>query len=82
MQQSDFAQTELMHELEHALKVSYEHPWLRIQRMLAKRNQLEIVVSKHEESSLKQFKYLIKRQEYNYNAKVKLINVFDLPGSH
>ena len=50
--------------------------------MLAKRNQLEIVVPKHEESSLKQFKYLIKKPQYNYNAKVKLINVFDLPGSH
>jgi hypothetical protein len=35
-----------MQELEQALRVSYEHPWLKIARKLAKRQSVEIVFPK------------------------------------
>ena len=70
-----------MLELENALKMSYEHPWLEIKRNIETKCFLEINTQKEQRqksSGLKFASYHEHKPQFNFNAKEKLKLVFKL----
>ena len=81
----------LLQELEHALRLSYEHPFLGIQRELAAKCSLKInhpsnlsLKLLQKGNSLKYDFYANQEnpQSLNYNQKQKVIDIFRLDPTH